>query len=74
MTESSTLMCSTASTFEEWCVVIEKDTHKSESCRYVDQNGHGGEAENLFSFCGVFKVEDPELSRIKFTILRVGEV
>ena len=46
MTEPRTLMCGTASTFEEWCVVTGKDTHKSELCRYIDQGSHDGEAEN----------------------------
>jgi len=39
-------------TFKRWYVVTEEDTHKSGSCRYIDQGGHGGEAENLFSFRG----------------------
>jgi len=37
---------------EGWCVLTGEDTHESESSRYVDQGGHSGETEKLFSFCG----------------------
>jgi len=35
-----------------WTNQFGEDTYKSESCRYVDQDGHGEEVENMFSFCG----------------------
>ena len=74
MTESSTLMCNTTlfTFFEGWCVVTREDTHKSDSYKYVDQDSHNSEAENLLSFCESSKAEDSELSHIKFTISCCG--
>ena len=35
------------------CVLTAEDTHESESSRYVDQGGHGGEAENCSASIGL---------------------